>query len=54
MAVQKINAIDEFVEAVNLAPELDIVMPQTPEEWDIVSIQEQEYQRDYGRLRWSN
>ena len=29
-------AFDDFVEAVNLAPELDIVMPQTPQEWDIV------------------
>ena len=29
-------AFDDFVEAVNLAHELDIVMPQMPEEWDIV------------------
>ena len=29
-------AVDDFVEAVNLAPELDILMPQKPEEWDII------------------
>jgi hypothetical protein len=26
--------VDDFVEAVNLAPELDIAMPASPEEWD--------------------
>jgi hypothetical protein len=28
------KAVDDFVEAVNLAPELAIAMPATPEEWD--------------------
>jgi hypothetical protein len=27
-------AVDDFVDAVNLAPELDIDLPMTPEEWD--------------------
>ena len=28
--------MDDFVEAVNLAPEWDIEMPQTPKEWDTI------------------
>ena len=28
--------VDDFVEAANLAPELDIEMPQTCKEWDTI------------------